>query len=77
FQPARRRTVCPATTSRKGDSPMALTSHMESLKAKHSDLEARIADEERRPHPDEVCISDLKKQKLRIKDELTQLVRVN
>jgi hypothetical protein len=50
---------------------------MESLKAKHSDLETRIADEERRPHPDEVFISDLKKQKLRIKDELNQLVRVN
>ncbi|HEX9447607.1 MAG TPA: YdcH family protein [Dongiaceae bacterium] len=56
---------------------MALTSHLESLKAKHSDLEARIADEERRPHPDETSISDLKKQKLRIKDELTQLVRLN
>ena len=56
---------------------MALTSHMESLKAKHSDLEAKIADEERRPHPDENCISDLKKQKLRIKDELSVLVRVN
>lgn len=56
---------------------MALTSHMESLKAKHSDLESRIADEERRPHPDDVFISDLKKQKLRIKDELNQLVRVN
>lgn len=56
---------------------MALTSHMDSLKAKHSDLETRIADEERRPHPDENFISDLKKQKLRIKDELSVLVRVN
>lgn len=56
---------------------MALTSHLESLKAKHSDLEARIADEERRPQPDEASISDLKKQKLRIKDELSQLVRLN
>jgi hypothetical protein len=56
---------------------MALTSHMESLKAKHTDLESRIADEERRPHPDESCINDLKKQKLRIKDELSVLVRVN
>ena len=56
---------------------MALTSHMDSLKAKHSDLETRIADEERRPHPDESFISDLKKQKLRIKDELSQLVRMN
>jgi hypothetical protein len=58
-------------------SPMALTSHMDSLKAKHTDLETRIADEERRPHPDENFINDLKKQKLRIKDELSVLVRPN
>jgi hypothetical protein len=55
---------------------MALTSHLESLKAKHSDLELRIADEERRPHPDDSFLSDLKKQKLRIKDELVLLARV-
>jgi hypothetical protein len=49
---------------------MALASHLESLKAKHSELEIRIADEERRPHPDETFLSDLKKQKLRIKDAM-------
>jgi hypothetical protein len=49
---------------------MALASHLESLKAKHSELEIRIADEERRPHPDESFLSDLKKQKLRLKDAM-------
>jgi uncharacterized protein len=44
--------------------------HFESLKIKHADLEAKIADEESRPHPDDDFIHDLKKQKLRIKDEL-------
>jgi len=44
--------------------------HLDSLKIKHADLEAKIADEERRPHPDDEIIHDLKKQKLRIKDEL-------
>jgi uncharacterized protein len=50
--------------------------HSESLKVKHADLEARIADEERRPHPDDDIIHELKKQKLRIKDELAGLQRV-
>lgn len=49
--------------------------HLESLKVKHADLEAKIADEERRPHPDDDVIHDLKKQKLRIKDELAGLQR--
>ena len=44
--------------------------HLESLKVKHADLEAKIAAEEGRPHPDDDFIHDLKKQKLRIKDEL-------
>jgi hypothetical protein len=51
--------------------------HLESLKTKHADLEARIADEERRPHPDDEIIHDLKKQKLRIKDELAHLQRAH
>ena len=49
---------------------MAVASHQESLKAKHADLDAQIAEEERRPHP--VVIHHLKKMKLRIKDELMQ-----
>ena len=49
--------------------------HLESLKIKHADLDAKIADEERRPHPDDDVIHDLKKQKLRIKDELAGLQR--
>ncbi|HVT52154.1 MAG TPA: YdcH family protein [Dongiaceae bacterium] len=49
--------------------------HLESLKIKHADLEARIADEERRPHPDDDIIHDLKKQKLRIKDTLAVMER--
>jgi len=51
--------------------------HLESLKIKHADLDAQIADEERRPHPDDDIIHYLKKQKLRIKDELAQLQRAH
>jgi hypothetical protein len=52
--------------------PMAVASHQESLRLKHADLDAQIAEEERRPHPDDVVIHHLKKLKLRIKDELNQ-----
>ncbi len=45
---------------------------LDSLKARHAGLEAQIAEEERRPHPDDVVIHHLKKLKLRIKDELLQ-----
>jgi hypothetical protein len=51
--------------------------HLESLKTKHADLDARIADEESRPHPDDEVIHDLKKQKLRIKDTLAQFERAH
>jgi len=56
---------------------MAVASHLDALKAKHADLEARIADEERRPHPDDVVIHELKKMKLRIKDQLTEIARAS
>ncbi len=52
-----------------------MTSHADALKARHADLEAQIAEQERRPHPDEEVIHSLKKQKLRIKDELANLER--
>ncbi|MBK8158592.1 MAG: YdcH family protein [Rhodospirillaceae bacterium] len=56
---------------------MAMTAHLDSLNSKHADLDAKIADEERRPHPDEATIHALKKLKLRIKDELANLERVH
>jgi len=52
---------------------MAMDDLLESLKSKHAELDQMITRENTRPHPDDVLISDLKKQKLRIKDELTKL----
>ena len=45
--------------------------HLTALESKHHQLEAMIAKEEARPAPDVVKIHSLKKQKLRLKDELT------
>ncbi len=44
---------------------------VESLEQKHAALEALIEQEEHRPHPDDLRLLQLKKEKLRLKDELT------
>lgn len=44
--------------------------HLAALEAKHAGLEARIITELQRPAPDTAAVASLKKQKLRIKDEL-------
>ncbi|MFA6219128.1 MAG: YdcH family protein [Erythrobacter sp.] len=46
------------------------SSHVEALKAKHAGLEARLHLEQSRPAPDVTMIQQLKKRKLRIKEEL-------
>ena len=43
------------------------------LRAKHADLEAKLEDELRRPVPNEVALSEIKRLKLRIKDQISQL----
>lgn len=42
----------------------------EALELKHAKLEALIDQEEHRPHPDEIRLHELKKEKLRIKDAI-------
>ncbi len=44
--------------------------HIEALRMKHAELEALINEEEKRPSPDDIRIHELKREKLRIKDEL-------
>lgn len=44
--------------------------HIYALQTKHAGLEDRIAEESRRPVPDAATLAQLKKEKLRIKDEI-------
>lgn len=46
------------------------SAHVAALEAKHAGLDARIAEESRRPSPDSAAIASLKKQKLRLKEEM-------
>ena len=52
---------------------MSLQSRIESLKDRHSALEAQIFDEDHRPRPDTEALHSLKHQKLRLKDEMERL----
>lgn len=52
---------------------MGLESHIQELSDKHHKLDELIQDELHRPHPDDLLLSDLKKRKLRLKEEIERL----
>jgi hypothetical protein len=54
---------------------MTTTEGLDQLKAKHAALEAKIDEENKRPLPNDGVIAELKKQKLRIKDQIAELAR--
>ena len=58
-------------TSKGGPSMDA--SHVSTLELKHAGIERQLHDEMNRPIPDPATVQDLKKRKLRIKEELERL----
>ncbi len=48
------------------------TNHISALRIKHAELDEKLEREERRTLPDTNLIHSLKKQKLQLKDQLTQ-----
>ncbi len=52
---------------------MALIEQVEVLRAKHADLELQLAEEVSRPHPSDEIIARMKREKLRLKDELATI----
>ncbi|MBX9897952.1 MAG: YdcH family protein [Qipengyuania sp.] len=49
------------------------TGHVDALQTKHAGLDARLRAELARPAPDAAMVQDIKKQKLRIKEEISRL----
>ena len=49
------------------------TSHVSSLQLKHAGLERKIEEELSRPLPDIAMLQELKKRKLRIKEQLEHI----
>ncbi|MRU16015.1 DUF465 domain-containing protein [Roseovarius sp. A21] len=52
---------------------MSLSSHVEQLKKKHQDLSEQVEEAQRAPGTSDLEIADLKKQKLRVKEEIERL----
>lgn len=49
---------------------MTADDRVDSLHVKHASLERAIDEENQRPHPDDLRLIELKREKLRIKDEI-------
>ena len=47
--------------------------HLEALKKRHAELDAKIAEEMARPMADDMKIQEYKKQKLAVKQEIEEL----
>ncbi len=58
------------------DVGMPYETHLEHLNQKHDALEQAISCETQRPIPDTIRLGELKRQKLRIKDEINRLAHV-
>jgi hypothetical protein len=52
---------------------MSLSSHLAELRRKHESLSTMIEEEQRSPGSDDLRIASLKKEKLKLKDEITRL----
>lgn len=52
---------------------MTVSAHLQELRKKHQSLSERVEDAQRSPATDALKIAELKKQKLRLKEEITRL----
>lgn len=52
---------------------MSLAAHLDQLAQKHANIERAIEEENLRPHPDDIILNQLKREKLKLKDEMERL----
>lgn len=55
---------------------MSMSAHLQELQKKHQHLSEAVEEAQRSPGVDDLVVHDLKKQKLRVKEEITRLSRV-
>jgi hypothetical protein len=53
--------------------PMSLGSHLQELKKKHANLAEKVEQAQRSPGIDDLKVRELKKEKLRLKEEISRL----
>jgi hypothetical protein len=51
---------------------MMPNAHLKTLTDRHAQLETRLGEESRRPHPDQMHMTRLKREKLMLKEELSR-----
>ena len=52
---------------------MSLSSHVQELRKKHHSLEMQVEEAQKSPAVDDLTLTSLKKQKLKIKEEIERL----
>jgi hypothetical protein len=52
---------------------MTVEARLQSLRARHAQLEDELHREQTRPHGDDAHVAELKREKLRLKDEIERL----
>jgi len=65
----------PSKSYQTGEPHMHLEAHLTALSEKHQKLDEIILKEEHRPSPDSVILHELKKEKLKLKDEIEKFKR--
>lgn len=55
---------------------MTVASHLQELRRKHESLSTIVEKEQRSPGSDALKIAELKKQKMKLKEEITRLTEV-
>jgi hypothetical protein len=55
---------------RRNVSPVSLTTRIKSLRNRHREISVRIENEQTRPMPDSQRLSQLKRERLRLKDAI-------
>lgn len=58
------------SSAQSSQAPSSQAAHINALQSKHAGLEERLREEMARPAPDTATIQALKKQKLRLKEEI-------
>jgi hypothetical protein len=61
----------------QGDSRMAESTHLAELEQRHRMLEAELAEALQHPSTDDCKLTELKRRKLRVKDEIARLTRAS
>jgi hypothetical protein len=55
------------------ETSMSLGSHLQELRKKHQHLSDAVEEAQRQPGSDDLSIAEMKKQKLRLKEEISRL----